>query len=159
MRTRQDSGFTLLEICIAIAIFAIGILTAMSVLVPAVRWGAEAKNDFTAAEAALSAAEFLQAGGTLGAGNLYLGPSTYKGAASAKDFYPFAVQVTMPEATNHLTAKVPADVVLKVYRRKLDADADDGSHPSLSTVTADNVVSSGGTPTVIFETHLKLYRP
>lgn len=55
--------FTLLEICLAIAIFAIGVLTAMGVLVPAVRWGAEAQVDFSVAGAALTAVEYFNAGG------------------------------------------------------------------------------------------------
>lgn len=154
MRTRQNSGFTLLEICIAIAIFAIGILTSLSVLVPAVRWGADAKNDFTAAEAALSAAEFLQAGGTL-TNNLYLGPTTYKGAVTTKDFYPFAVHASV--AT--LTAKAPTDVTLKVYRRLPDPEVKDGALPDITVIDTTKVVSYEGSPQVIFETHLKLYRP
>ena len=151
MRSRQDSGFTLLEICVAIAIFAIGVLPSLSVLVPAVRWGAEAKTDFTAAEAALSAAEFLQAGGDLGTDCLYLG------ANSTNDFYPFAVHASVAK----IAAKSSADVTLKVYRRLLDPEKDNGAYQGLSAVNATNVVSSGSPaqPTVIFETRVKLYRP
>lgn len=51
------SGFTLIEICVALGVVAIGILTAMSILVPALRWAGEAKTDMTAAEAAITAVQ------------------------------------------------------------------------------------------------------
>ena len=63
---RKGTGFTLIEICVAIAIVALGILTAVSILAPALQWAGDAKRDFTAGDAALSAIAYLNSGQAMG---------------------------------------------------------------------------------------------
>ena len=52
-RRGGDGGFTLIEICVAIAIVALGILTAMSILVPALRWAGDARREMTVGQAVI----------------------------------------------------------------------------------------------------------
>lgn len=59
---RGEGGFTLIEICVAIAIVALGILTAMSILVPALRWAGDARRELTVGQTMMSAMDDLNSG-------------------------------------------------------------------------------------------------
>lgn len=66
MRPTKNQGFTLIEICVAIAIVAMGILTAMSILTTSIRWAADAKKEITVVDATISAIEALESMTTIG---------------------------------------------------------------------------------------------
>lgn len=142
MRNRQ-AGFTLLEICIAIAIFAIGALTSMSILVPAVRWGADAQNDFAAAEAAVSAAEYLMTGKAMTTNGCPFEVKAPAAGQTTNIYYPFFVECSPSSVTT------PADVTITVYRRKLQPNFDDEDAPPTYSATEK-------LDTKLFETKVKL---
>lgn len=150
MRTKGNRGFTLLEVCIAIGIFAIGCLTAMSAMVPAVRWGADAKRDFTAADAALSAVECLCAGGTL-AGGLFQG--------GVDTNYPFAVQVLDGDGGAAITAAPGAGTKCQVLVFQKFLNPETGRFRTATSVDAGQVVDADtSTPDLdpIFSTYIYL---
>ncbi|GHS90567.1 hypothetical protein FACS1894139_10030 [Planctomycetales bacterium] len=132
---KHSARFTLIEIAIAIAVFAIGILTAMAILVPSVRWGADAKTDFTAAEAALN---LMQTANNTGVVGIYQGPGT----ATQTQFYPYVAAFyslgTSPTLISTITPGSEEEGVVKVYR-KLPADpfVTNGSNLAQYTNPAD----------------------
>lgn len=79
MKNVSKNGFTLLEICVAIAIVAVGIMTSMSMLAKSLEWAGNSKRDLAVTEAVQSAVAGLRAGepvSYLSALGLYQYPST-----------------------------------------------------------------------------------
>lgn len=58
----KQNGFTIIEVCVAIGIVAIGILTALSILLPTVVWSHTAKNDLKVIDATISSIQDYNAG-------------------------------------------------------------------------------------------------
>lgn len=173
--------FTLLEICLAIAIFSIGVLTAMSVLVPAVRWGSEAQVDFSAAPAALSAVSYFNGGGFNDEDKSVVTKKpnsvVYSGKIDPKnidnDFgeknYPYAVEIS-GKNLNFADSGYTAEALVRVYRKRFNdpfAESSGEDKPPFKKITkigAENVLCEIGEdgndnkPKVFFEIRVNLLR-
>ncbi|GHV21109.1 hypothetical protein AGMMS49959_09670 [Planctomycetales bacterium] len=159
---KHSARFTLIEIAIAIAVFAIGILTAMAILVPSVRWGADAKTDFTAAEAALNLMQTANNTGVVGIDGIYQGPGT----ATQTQFYPYVAAFFSPDTATTPRATIPDNLemegVVKVYRKLPvspfgEAETNNlAQYQNPSSIASDMVVSQGGAPQVIFAMKVNL---
>lgn len=123
-RRSGASGFTLIEVCVAIAIVALGIMTAMAILVPALRWAGEAQKDFTAAEAALTCANYLCAGNKIPSDDVVITTHTMK-------FGPFVVS---SGAVEEVTSSTPTLVTITVYTRKWDPTQTSGGYSGKTPV-------------------------
>lgn len=160
----SQAGFTLIEITIALAIMSMGILSAMSILTPAVKWGANAREEFGAAQAIQSAIINLNAGGRIIKTDTKTG--IYVGGAASESF-PYLVEVSIPTSPASLvfieessqnrlkkSSDGPADryyyaVTFDVYRRtynpvtgiysisKIDSDPSTGTVDPIFSVKAD----------------------
>ncbi|MDR0867075.1 MAG: hypothetical protein LBP75_01190 [Planctomycetota bacterium] len=154
---KHSARFTLIEIAIAIAVFAIGILAAMAILVPSVRWGADAKTDFTAAEAALN---LMQTANNTGVVGIYQGPGT------APQFYPYVAAFYSSDTDitpiQTITPNSEVEGVVKVYRKLpkspfgTEGTNNLAQYQNPSSIVNNTVVSQGAAPQVIFAMKVNL---
>ncbi len=138
----SSNGFTLIEICVAIIIVALGILTSMSILLPALKWAGESRKDLAVVQAVESAIAYAEAGGTFDGVNA-------TNTVIYKNFDKYRVQFTCSAPAFGGLVPTPTyypDVNVKVYRRVLDMSA---ATPTYSSVAADS----------IFEATVNIYIP
>lgn len=102
----SGNAFTLIEVCVALGIVALGILTAMTILISSLQQAATAKRDFMAADAAMSAVGFLNAGGTLSGDALvsYVDVGSYR-VYPSNPVIPANTRLTTPHLRVTMTVK------------------------------------------------------